>query len=95
MKLFRVDSLSDSSLSIKSSVIDGEVNQQDDIEIALYDQRFQRRIVVFRQMQERVAAELMEGIRVSQRVAVDRTVNSDSELSTVSSSKFSGSEEHW
>ena len=87
--------MSDSSLSIKSSVIDGEINQQDDIEIALYDQRFQRRIVVFRQMQERVAAELMEGIRVSQRVAVDRTVNSDSELSTVSSSKFSGLEEHW
>jgi hypothetical protein len=95
MKLFRVDSLSDSLLSIKSSVIDSEVNQQDDIEIALYDQRFQRRIVVFRQMQERVAAELMEGIRVSQTVAVDRTVNSDSELSTVSSSNFSGSEEHW
>ena len=95
MKLFRVDSLSDSLLSIKSSVIDSEVNQQDDIEIALYDQRFQRRIVVFRQMQERVAAELMEGIRVSQTVAVDSTVNSDSELSTVSSSKFSGSEEHW
>jgi len=95
MKLFRVDSLSDSLLSIKSSVIDSEVNQRDDIEIALYDRRFQRRIVVFRQMQERVAAELMEGIRVSQTVAVDRTVNSDSELSTVSSSKFSGSEEHW
>jgi hypothetical protein len=37
----------------------------------------------------------MEGIRVSQTVAVDSTVNSDSELSTVSSSKFSGSEEHW
>jgi hypothetical protein len=95
MKLFRVDSLSDSLLSIKSSVIDSEVNQRDDIEIALYDRRFQRKIVVFRQMQERVAAELMEGIRVSQTVAVDSTVNSDSELSTVSSSKFSGSEEHW
>jgi hypothetical protein len=87
--------LSNSLLSIKSSVIDSEVNQQDDIEIALYDQRYQRRIVVFRQMQERVAAKLMEGIRVSQTVAVDCTVNIDSELSTVSSSNFSGSEEHW
>ena len=46
-------------------------------------------------MQERVAAELIEGIRVSQRVAIDCTVNSDSELSKVSSSKFSGLEEHW
>jgi hypothetical protein len=90
----QADSLSDSSSSstTNSSAIDGEINEQVDVELALYNQRIQRAQVAYQQMQEQIATELMpmEGIQ-----ATNQTINNenDSELSTVSSSRFSGLEE--
>jgi hypothetical protein len=78
--------------STDSSVINCEINEQVDVEIALYDQRFQRGLIAFQRMQairERsptppngFASQLGE-------------TTSDSELSTVSSSRFSGLDDEW
>jgi hypothetical protein len=68
---------------------------------ALYDQRMARGLLVFQRLQAINAKErestAMEGIEVGEATAVDpvnNRVDSDSELSTVSSSRFLDLEEY-
>ena len=61
--------------------------------MALYDQRFTRRLVVYRRLQALAAADdsvLMDGIQTG-----NGNGNSDSELSIVSESRFAGLAEDW
>ena len=93
--------LSDTSSinSTDSSEISGEVSDQFDVEMALYDQRHSQALLAIRRMEASLISEPMstEGIQVGETIVVDSnsTVYSDSELSIVSSSRFSGLEEDW
>jgi hypothetical protein len=60
------------------------------IEMALYNRRMARDFLAAQRMEAIKASELRDGI-----VEGRNTVNSDSELSTVSSSRFSGLDEDW
>jgi hypothetical protein len=57
--------------------------------MALYDQRFAKGVHAARWLEAIIASEQMEGVVLS------GTSTCDSELSTVSSSRFSGLEEDW
>ena len=57
--------------------------------MALYDQRFAKGVLAARWLEDLIASEQMEGVVLSGT----STSTSDSELSTVLSSRFSGLEE--
>jgi hypothetical protein len=60
----------------------------------LYDQGFQRAIAAVQRMEARIASEQMEGIIYSNiDGTIEGTIDSESELSIVSSNRFSGLEE--
>jgi hypothetical protein len=65
--------------------------------MALYDQRFSWSPLAIRKIEAIQANEPMpmEGIKIGGTIAVGPIINSDSELSTVSSSRLSGLEEDW
>jgi len=87
------DSLSDSlSNSLASDV---QVDNQFQIEMALYDQRFSQGLLAAQRMQAMLATEQIEGVVLTSTGTSTGTGDSDSELSTVSSSRFSGLEEDW
>ena len=67
-----------------------EVDDQFSVEMALYDRRIARGFLAAQRMEAIIASEAMDGI-----VEGGNTVDSDSELSTVSSSRFSGLDEDW
>ena len=67
-----------------------EVDDQFSVEMALYDRRIARGFLAAQRMEAIIASEVMDGI-----VEGGNTVDSDSELSTVSSSRFSGLDEDW
>lgn len=72
------------------------MDEEFQIEMALYDQRMSCAVLAAQRMEARIASEQMEGI-VQAPVMDEGTGQgtSDSELSTVSSSRFSGLEEDW
>jgi hypothetical protein len=67
--------------------------------MALYDKRVSQGILAVQQMEAVIAREQMEGIVLTSSGAGASTGggtgDSDSELSTVSSSRYSGLEEEW
>ena len=82
------------------------MDKQFQVEMALYDQRMSQAVLAAQRMEARIASEQMEGIvqapvvnrGIVQAPVVDEKTGystSDSELSTVSSSRFSGLEEDW
>jgi hypothetical protein len=82
--------LSDSdSDSTNSSAIEGEVNKQFDVEIALYDQRFARGLLAHRRLEALEASDplLMDGVQTN---TIDSDSGNDSEPSTVSENRFAG-----
>jgi len=96
----REGSLSDSlpeGSTTDSSLVNGKVEDQFDVEMALYDQRFSRSPLAIRKMEAIQANEPMpmEGIKIGGTIAVGPIIDSDSELSTVSSSRLSGLEDDW
>lgn len=80
--------MSDSSLTSSLADSDGEFQA----EMALYNRRFAQGLLAHQRMEAIIASEpiSMEGIQGSTVAA-----NSDSELSIVLSSRFSGLEEDW
>jgi hypothetical protein len=67
-----------------------EVDDQFSVEMALYDRRIARGFLAAQRMEAIIASEAMDGI-----VEGGNTVDSDSELSIVSSSRFLGLDEDW
>jgi hypothetical protein len=85
----------DGSLS-DSPIADVQVDEQFQVEMALCDQRFSRGLLATQQMEAIIASERMEGIVPGTGANIGGgTSDSDSELSTVSSSRYSGLEEGW
>jgi hypothetical protein len=78
------DSLSDSPTS------NVEVDNQFSVEMALYDRRIAQGFLAAQRMEATIASERMDGI-----IEGGNTVDSDSELSTVLSNRFSGLDEDW
>jgi hypothetical protein len=78
------DSLSDSPTS------NVEVDDQFSVEMALYDRRMAQGFLAAQRIEAIKASELMDSI-----VEGRSTVDSDSELSTMSSSRFSGLDKDW
>ena len=63
------------------------------MEIALYNQRFAKGVLAAQRLEAVIASERMEGVVLSRTSSGSGTSTSDSELSTVLSSRFSGLEE--
>jgi hypothetical protein len=65
--------------------------------MALYDQRFSQSLLAIRKIEAIQANEPMpmEGIEIGRTNAVGSIIDSDSKLSTVSSSRLSGLKEDW
>ena len=78
------------SSTTDSSLVNNKVKDQFDVKTALYNQRLSQGLLAIRKMEAIQANEPMpvEGIEIGRTTAVGPIINSDSELSTVSSSRL-------